>query len=340
MSTVPPRPLVSVVMPVRNERGSIDEAIDSVLRQTCSDLEVIVVDGRSTDGTAERVAEVAACDARVRLADNPDRTIPHALNIGLAHARGTYLARVDAHAGVNDEYVARGVRWLERELDVAGVGGQRRGVARTRSGRAVAAVLSSPFGVGDSINHYATSPQDSDHASFGVYRVEVLRAVGGWDEALLVNEDVDLDHRILAAGHRLRYDPDMHILWHVRESVPDFARQYRRYGRGKALMVRKNGSSAVRLRHLAPPALVVCLAVAGGLAAAGRGRAAIALAAPYGLALSVAGTRTARGTDLAVRDVVPAFAAMHLSWGLGFLEGLLLGRRPVASSAREPAASS
>jgi len=330
-------PLVSVIMPVRNEAASIVDAVMSVQQQTMSGLEIIVVDGMSTDGTGKLVEEVARADPRVRLVNNPHRTIPHALNIGLSLARGTYLARVDAHARVNETYVELGVQQLMADPAVAGVGGQRIGVARTDAGRAVAAVLSSPFGVGDSINHYAAEPQDTDHASFGVYRTAVLRDVGGWDEALLVNEDVDLDHRILGDGHRLRYDPRMKILWHVRDNVRDLARQYRRYGRGKALMVRKNGPSAVRLRHLAPPALVLCLGVAAGLAVAGRRRPAAALAAPYAAALVTATAWTARREeDLSPMALLGGFGAMHLSWGTGFLEGTMLARQPVASSARQP----
>jgi GT2 family glycosyltransferase len=333
------QPLVSVVMPVRNEEAAITRAVESVLEQTVQDLQVLVVDGMSTDGTRAKLAELVRREPRIRVLDNPYRTIPHALNIGLRHAAGQFLARVDAHAEVNDAYLEIGLRELDGAQDVAAVGGQRRGVAGTPAGRAVAAALSSPFGVGDSINHYATEAQDTDHASFGVYRTEVLRAVGGWDENLLVNEDVDLDHRILAAGHRIRYSPEMTILWHVRESLPDFARQYRRYGRGKAAMVRKNGRGAVRLRHLAAPALVGALGGAGALAVAGRPRLATVLAAPYAAALTVTSTATARrsgAADVTAGRLAAAFATMHLSWGLGFLEGVVLAKAPTPASAKDP----
>ena len=238
---------------------------------------------------------------------------------------------------------------------MAAVGGRRIGVARTPGGVAVATALSSRFGVGDSINHYADQAQDTDHASFGVFRAGVLRAVDGWDENLLVNEDVDLDHRILAEGHRIRFDPDMHIYWHVRESVTALARQYRRYGRGKAAMVRKNGRGAVRLRHLAPPFLVTALAGAVLCAVLGLWLLALLLCAPYAVAIAVATVTTLRTaapiaspattaparsgdarTGVGVRRrpgpfrLAAAFMAMHLGWGLGFLEGMVLRRpRPV-----------
>jgi GT2 family glycosyltransferase len=361
---------VTVVMPVLNEERSVAGAVHSVLDQTYTDLELLVLDGDSTDGTAAVVRGLAAVEPRLRLLRNPGRTIPSALNIALREAQGRYLARVDGHASVNDRYLERGVATLDADPAVAAVGGRRIGVASTPAGVAVATALSSRFGVGDSINHYATQAQDTDHASFGVFRVDVLRAIGGWDEQLLVNEDVDLDHRILAAGHRIRFDPQMCIFWHVRESVPALARQYRRYGRGKAAMVLKNGWRAVRPRHAAPPALV--LALAGALLALllGWWQVALLLSGPYLLAVLAASvvtlrsaepvqpphvpdaatrsaadrtgevaagaTGAARGARARLDRLIASFAAMHLGWGLGFLEGALFRLRPATASARVP----
>ncbi|MFZ0160064.1 MAG: glycosyltransferase family 2 protein [Kineosporiaceae bacterium] len=358
---------VTVVMPVLNEERSIVGAIDSVLGQTLTDLELLVVDGDSTDATVEWVRAIAEHEPRVRLLRNPARSIPHALNIALGEARGRYIARVDGHASVNETYLERGVAALDADPAVAAVGGRRIGVAQTTSGVAVAAALSSRFGVGDSINHYAETAQDTDHASFGVFRVDVLRTIGGWDENLLVNEDVDLDHRILGRGHRIRFDPGMSIYWHVRESIPALGRQYRRYGRGKAAMVLKNGRGAVRIRHLAPPALVLTLTAAAACAAIGFWPGAVLLGGPYLLALTAATLVTLRSSapvqapphreagsavpqpagdrtgDVGGRRPGPlrlagSFLAMHLGWGLGFLEGTLLRLRPASSSARLPAA--
>jgi GT2 family glycosyltransferase len=365
---------VTVVMPVLNEELSVAGAVQSVLAQTCTDIELLVVDGDSSDATVAVVQKIAAVDGRVRVLRNPDRTIPHALNIALREARGRYLARVDGHAAVNDTYLERAVATLESEPRVAAVGGRRIGVARRRAGVAVATALSSRFGVGDSINHYADRAQRTDHASFGVFRTAVLREVDGWDEALLVNEDVDLDHRILTAGHLIWFDPKMSIFWHVRESVTALARQYRRYGRGKAAMVIKNGRRAVRLRHLAPPLLVVGLSV-GLLAAPFYWPVTVLAVAPYVLALTLATVLTLRtappieepprsgviepgvtgpgvtrsagapsderlnestGRRPGPLHLAAAFAAMHLGWGLGFLEGLLLRLRPASASAQLP----
>ncbi|MDO5628712.1 MAG: glycosyltransferase family 2 protein [Mobilicoccus sp.] len=346
---------VSVLMPVLNEEAGVAGAIASALAQSDHgvDVEVLVMNGPSVDATATIVAGLAAGDPRVRLLDNPVGTIPAALNIGLAAARGEFVARIDGHASVSSDYIARGVEHLRRDGGLAAVGGIRHGVASTSSGRAVALALSSPFGVGNSINHFGAEFCETDHASFGVYRTQVARDVGGWDEGLLVNEDVDFDHRILAAGHRIAFDPQMHIYWHVRESVADLFRQYRRYGRGKAAMVRKNGREAVRARHLAAP---VAVAGTAGLAVVATRfpRLAAAAYAPYLLGVSAASVHAWRGrgeaasdpstpatssTDVDPTSLPGAFMAMHYGWGLGFLEGYVLKKAPAQSSARLPRTS-
>jgi succinoglycan biosynthesis protein ExoA len=329
-------PKVSVLMPTLNEAPTVVAAVRSVLEQSFADTEVLVIDGCSTDGCADRVRQLATREPRVRVLENPARLIPHALNIGLAHARGRYVARVDAHATVSDTYLERGVAALEADPSVAAVGGRRVGVAKTSTGRAIAAALSSPFGVGDSINHYATEAQDTDHASFGVFRAEAVRSVGGWDESLAVNEDVDLDLRLLTEGHRIRFDPEMVINWRIRETLRDFGRQYRRYGRGKAAMVRKNGPAAVRPRHLAAPALVVLLSTAAVTGLSGRRRAATLLALPYpaALAVAVASTTAPEAGALGPARLAGAFATMHLAWGVGFLEGITARAAPTGSSLR------
>lgn len=333
-------PLVSILMPVYNEEHSVAAAVASVLRQTAQSTEVLVIDGRSEDATVEVVRALALEEPRIGLLDNPERNIPSALNVGLRHARGQFVARVDAHLTIDDRYLETGLQVLAEHPDVAVVGGCRVGVATTKTGQAVAVALSSPFGVGDSINHYATEPQQTDHASMGVYRVQALREVGGWDEQLRVNEDVDLDHRIIAVGHKIRYDPRMVMHWSVRENLRDFGRQYRRYGRGKAGMIRKNGPRAIRLRHLAPPGVVILLGAGGVAAVAGRRRVAAALLAPYpiGICVAVAATESQdRTIDGSVR-LAAAFATMHLAWGLGLLEGIVLKATPVISSGRAPEA--
>ena len=253
------------------------------------------------------------------------------LNRALAAARGPWLVRIDAHATVPPDYVRIAVEHL-RTGRWGGVGGRKDGVGFTPAGRAVAAAMASPFGVGNSTYHYGTDTQVVEHVPFGAYPVELARSLGGWDESLRVNQDFEFDYRVRLSGRELLFDPRLSIQWHCRQSVGALFDQYRRYGRGKVTVASKHPSS-LRLRHLAAPALVVTW-VGAGLLGIKRPGLAAALAAPYATALAVASWRTAsRRLDQPGdrRHVPAAFVAMHAGWGIGFWAGvrtlLVQGRR-------------
>ena len=312
---------VTVVIPARNEELFIEDCLESILRQQYERMQVLVLDGDSTDATAEVVRSVMARDDRVQLERNPGRTAASALNVALAHARGRWLVRVDAHSVIPPDYVALAVEHL-REQRWGGVGGRKDAVGRTPAGRAIAVALGSRFGVGDSTYHHGVAPQPVDHVPFGCYPTELARQLGGWNEDVLANQDYEFDYRLRRAGHQLLFDPRLVILWHCRQSIPDHYRQYRRYGIGKSHVALLHPRS-LRPRHLAAPAFVAYLAVAA-LGAWRRPARSAALVAPYALAVAVASARA--GSRLETRQeraLLPAaFVAMHVGWGVGFWTGL------------------
>lgn len=324
-ATTAAAPTVSVVVPARDEEAWIGRCLDSILAQTYGDFEVLVGDGGSTDGTRAIVEAYSERDPRVRLVDNPRATTSAALNVCLRAAAGRYLVRVDAHSEIPDDYVALAVARIESG-SWGGVGGRKDGVGQSAAGRAIAAALGSPFGVGNSVYHYGTAPQTVDHVPFGVYRVDVLRSLGGWDETVTSNEDYELDYRLRLEGHELLFDPALRIRWLSKQTLGDFFTQYRRYGKGKSEVARLHPQS-VALRHLAAPALVAALATAAVVRRRRPGLAA-ALTAPYAAALTAASVATARKVEgTAAKSLVPAaFATMHVAWGLGFWEGMLTSR--------------
>ena len=332
--------LVTVVIPARDEVRTIDAVLRSVLRQTHRHLQVLVVDGASTDGTRDVVLRVAAEDPRVELVDNPDRVIPVALNLAVDRARGPWLVRVDAHSRIPDDYVERLVAHL-RTGRYGGVGGRKTGRGHTAAGRAIAAVMGSKFGQGNSVYHYGTEPETVDHVPFGAYPVDVVRELGGWSETQLVNEDFEFDYRVRRSGRELLFDPAVEIDWDCRQSIPDLFRQYRRYGAGKVQTLQRHPESAA-LRHLAAPGMLVALVVALALLPFRRTRLlGLALAAPY-VGIVVAGTATTVGRVDGVPEklwVAPAFVALHVGWGLGFWREVLAAVRS-AGGARPALAAS
>ena len=318
--------LVTVIIPARNEEASIGAALDSVRAQTYRNLQIIVVDGGSTDRTADIVNAAVAEERRIELLSNPRPNIPSSLNLALEAARGEWLVRVDAHSTVGPAYVEQLVNRL-REGSWGGVGGRKDGVGNVPAGRAIAAVLGSRFGVGNSKYHYATEPEEVDHLPFGAYPVALIRKLGGWDEQLTANEDYEFDYRLRIAGERLLLDPTVVIRWECRQSVPDLYRQYVRYGRGKADVALLHPRS-MQARHVVAPALVAWLGLAAVVGTRHPGRALL-MASPYAAALAAASMQTARSLDQpGDRRYVPAaFAAMHLGWGYGFWAGLASGLR-------------
>lgn len=312
--------LVTVVIPARNEEQSIRACVASIQAQTHRNLQIIVVDGDSEDATASVVKDIAESDPRVELVVNPQRVIPVSLNMAVQETRARWLVRVDAHATVPPDYVARALEHLVTGR-WGGVGGRKDGVGRTAAGRAVAAAMGSRFGVGGSTYHHGTEQRTVEHIPFGAYPVSVIRELGGWDERLRVNQDFEFDYRVREAGHELLFDPRLRIDWESRQSVPALFSQYRRYGHGKVKVARLHPAS-LRVRHLTAPALVATVAAAAVVGVRRPGRAA-AMLAPYAVALGLASARTARDLDRDARPwVAPAFLAMHVGWGLGFWKGV------------------
>ena len=309
--------LVSVIVPARNEEAAIGATLDALRAQYYREMQIIVIDGGSTDRTVQIIESHMAEDPRIELLHNPRQAIPVGLNIGLAHARGQWLVRMDAHSTVDPGYVGAAVARLQ-EGRWGGVGGRKDGTGTTPAGRAIAAALGSKFGVGGSVYHWGETEQEVDHIPFGAYPTELVRKLQGWDERLVANEDFEFDHRLRQSGEVLLFDPRLRIAWKSKQSVPDLYRQYVRYGRGKLDVTRLHPGS-LRPRHLVPPLLVPYLAAAVAATALRRPGLATTMVAPYAAALAVASVRTARTLDdRQAQLLVPAsFLAMHLGWGLG-----------------------
>lgn len=335
-----PVPMVTVVVPCRNEERYIGACLDSILAGTypADRLEVLVVDGASDDGTRSVVASRVARYPSVRCLENPNRTAPHALNIGIRRARGDVIVRMDAHCRYPSDYIGTLVRWLERS-GADNVGGVCRTLPANDGAiaRAIAIALAHPLAVGNSrFRVGVAAPVWVDTVPFGCYRRAVFERIGLFDEQLARNQDDELNHRLLGAGGRILLVPDVVSEYYARGSFPTLARMYYQYGYFKPLVARKLGRIATG-RQLAPPVFVLAL-VAGLVLAPFATSAALALAVLAGVYVAAAflaaiGAGLSRGLSV-VAPLAAAFPVVHLSYGVGYLRGIvdLVGGRHAGSS--------
>ncbi len=308
-------PLVSVVIPVRNEAGAVVDAVRSVLSQEYpGEIEVVVADGMSNDGTREALASFGD----VKVVDNDAGTAPAGLNRAIEAATGSIIVRCDAHSILPPGYVRRAVEVMQ-ETGAANVGGVQRTVGTTRLERAIAAAMSSPVGVGDARYRLGGEAGPVDTVYLGVFDRATLDRLGGFDEHLTRNQDYELNIRLRKAGGVVYFHPDLEVEYRPRSSLRALWRQYYDYGTWKRHVLQMHPESW-RARQLAAPLLVLALAVSGAAAVAGAWEVAVIVPAAWLIAL-LGAAATALGTvPLRSAVLVPvALATMHLAWGWGFL---------------------
>jgi len=318
----------TIVIPCRNEAGSIREFCDSLLAQerTGEAWEIIFADGQSDDGTAEILAGYAADHPEITVMANPERIVPTGLNRAVRAAAGEFIVRMDVHTVYAPDYVKQCLA-VSRETGAMNVGGAARTRATGRRARAIAAAYGSPFAVGGARFHFPSYEGPVDTVTYGCWRRDDLLEVGLFDESLVRNQDDELNLRIRKAGGVVWQDPRIRSWYTPRADLGKLFRQYYQYGFWKVAVIRKHRLPA-SWRHLVPAALVASLVVLGVASvfwAPARWLLA-AEAALYAAFLAAGSLHTAsrRGWDLL--PLLPAvIACFHVSYGSGFLAALIAG---------------
>lgn len=321
---------MSILMPIRNERDFIERSLGAVLAQDypTDRLEILVVDGRSEDGTREYIETVAADrpDLSIKLLDNPQKIVATALNIGTREARGEILLRIDGHCEIEGNHVQRCVELLTSSTAApAGVGGPVESVSESLVGGAIAAAMSSRFGVGESAFRVGvTEPRLADTIPFPAYPKATLVAAGPYDEELIRNQDDEYNYRIRGYGGQLLLDPDLRSRYYSRTSLGRLWRQYRQYGFWKVRVLQKHPRQ-MSARQFAPAALIAALLGGGVLAlfVPPLWPVPLLIGGLYLAANLLASVGVALGKGIRLLPALPAaFAALHFGYGLGFLFGL------------------
>lgn len=322
-------PSVSVVMPVVNEERHLRSAVRRVLDQDyAGPIDVTLAVGPSRDDTANVAESLASEFEQVNVVANPSGSTPAGLNAAIAASTGEIVVRVDGHAMIPRDYVSTAVAVLDR-TGADNVGGIMAAEGAGDFERAVAAAMTSRFGVGDASFHVGGEEGPALTVYLGCFRRSALERVGGFDESMERAQDWELNLRIRESGGIVYFTPDLHVTYRPRHSLRALGRQYHDYGRWRREVTRRHPAT-ISLRYLAAPVTIAAIGagavvgVAGVLLARpGLIIAGVLPAAVYGSANAIASAATGlRTADARIAVRLPAvFGTMHAAWGVGFLRG-------------------
>lgn len=322
------RPLVSVIIPMRNEADWAARCLESVFAQDYPGdrIEVIVVDGMSDDGSYETLCAMAETESRLSVFRNPTLIVPSSLNIAISVAKGEIIARVDSHTMLASDYLSRGVEILQR-TGADNVGGPMISIGGGAVGDAIAAAMASRFGIG-AYFHFAVEERESDTVYMGMWPRDVFERVGLFDEELVRNQDDEFNYRLRKAGGRIIVSPAMRSSYQNRQSWKKLGRQFYEYGVWKVRVLQKHPAQ-MSLRHFVPPLfdLGLLLGMVVGLVWQPVLLAVSAAAVLYLIVMVCVSVAAERSFSRALRMFV-ALAIIHHTWAVGFLVGSFrFGRR-------------
>lgn len=221
---------VSVLIPCFNEAKVIEASVRRVLESRAVEIEVIVIDDGSSDGTGDVVDHAFADDARVRLLRLPNGGKARALNRALAIARGEFIVALDADTQFERKTIARLVRWFDDPTIGAVAGNARVGnrvnlVTRWQALEYITAQNLERRALG-ALGAITVVP-----GAVGAWRAVTLAQAGGYPPDTLA-EDQDLTIRVQRLGWRVTYDQTAIAWTEAPQSFAALAKQRFRWAYG------------------------------------------------------------------------------------------------------------
>lgn len=258
------KPTVSVVIPCFNEQNYIENCIKSLLTNgfPITDLEILVVDGESTDETVSILRELQKEYPQVKHINNPKKKTPFALNLGIENAVNNYILIASAHSSFDKGYIQELITKMgELKADVVGGVMETRVKNSTPTSQAIKQVLANKFGVGNAMFRIGvTEPTLVDTVPFGLYKTSLLKSVGGYDEKLIRNHDIELSKRLLKLGTKIYLIPSTKCYYYARETFEGLAQNNYRNGKWNLLTVFiTKDFTSLSIRHFVPLLFVLSL---------------------------------------------------------------------------------
>lgn len=319
---------VAVIIPTLNEERFIDACLTSILKQTYpfAELDVMVVDGGSTDKTTAIVTQWCKEYANVRLLENPGCYQSAAFNIGCKNSYAPYIIRMDAHTTYEVHYIERCIALLESNKEYGNVGGVCTIMPQNNSlvARANALMNHLKFGIGGAEFRFSNKAMDVDSVPFGAFRREIIEEIGGMREDLARGEDNEYNSRIRKAGYRIRLDPMICSSYYARPTISSSCHQM--YANGKSIgELFHIDAGAVSLRHVVPLVfvlvLITCIVITcifpWGFTLL------LTLIAAYFTAALIASVKACIQYGWEYMNILPLlFFIVHVSYGCGTIVGL------------------
>jgi len=317
---------VSVIIPTYNEENFIAQCLRSICDQDypTERLEIIVVDGMSTDATCTIVKSYMQSHSNIRLTQNESKSTSTAMNIGIQLSRSDVIIRLDGHAEAPPNYVSKSVHNLIiKKTDF--VGCLMETIGWGYWGRRIAVALSSPFGVGNA--HYRIGKKElrDEPGWLGTFWRTSLVNLGGYDESYKCNEDCELTYRMLDKGYSLYTPSDLSCKYYCRNNLKSLWRQYFKYGFWKVALIFKL-RKIPSFRHVIPALFISTLAlltVTAFSSSFALNCLLLVIAAYFGF-IGFGSWKASRGENLCFFcTIIPVFIALHFSYGFGFLSGIV-----------------
>src|ERR1700722_13745549 len=261
---------ISVIVPCRNEIRHIHSFLACLFSQELEgiEMEVLIADGRSDDGTRTVLHEFEMKFAGLRVLDNPEKIVSTGLNRAIREARGQVIIRMDVHAEYASNYVRSCFETLQ-ETNADNVGGPALARADGYVAQAIAHAFQTRFarGCAKSRNPRYEGPVDS--VPYGCWRKSTLERIGLFDETLVRSQDYDLNTRLISSGGTVWQSPRIAFWYRPRSTLSALFSQYFQYGYWKLAVLHKHGRLAT-WRNFVPGscllggvALLLCAAAAG-----------------------------------------------------------------------------
>jgi cellulose synthase/poly-beta-1,6-N-acetylglucosamine synthase-like glycosyltransferase len=317
----------SIVIPTYNEEDYISRCIESIINQNykLELIEIIIVDGLSTDNTVPLIKEFQKQFHQIKLVDNPKMRTPISLNLGVRESSGEVIVILGAHTSLDKDFIFYNNKYLN-ELEVKITGGTQINRGLNFIQRAIGLAMENPFAMASAPYRWSSKEQFVDTVVYAAYKRELFDEIGFFEEDFTISEDAEFNWRLRKAGYNIFFSPKIKSYYYPRKNVKKFVQQMFRYGILRVNVLKKH-LSAFKISHIIPPLFVISLLILVFLTFT-------SYLSPIYLFLFFAVYLLVNILSTFLRlsyqkfyyiSVIPVIIfLMHFAWGLGFIVGFIL----------------